>query len=199
MAWRTVLSTFGLVFLAELGDKTQLAIITQTCKFRKPWSVLFGGSLALTLVTAVGALGGRFLSAWLSPALIHTIAGVGFVTMGFLMLREGASAPDSAICELDSERGQTVGWDWRAFGVTFSLLFVAELGDKTQLAVLGLAASHRVAWEVFLGAALALISITALAVAWGQWIARWLPQQWLLRVSGVLFIALGALMVAGVL
>ena len=54
MNWSSLLSTFGLIFIAELGDKTQLAVVTQTCKFRSPWAVFAGGSLALTAVTAVG-------------------------------------------------------------------------------------------------------------------------------------------------
>ena len=49
MNWSALLSAFGLVFIAELGDKTQLAVMTQTCKFRRPWPVFFGGSLALSL------------------------------------------------------------------------------------------------------------------------------------------------------
>ena len=58
MNWSSLLSAFGLIFVAELGDKTQLAVMTQTCKFRRPWPVFFGASLALTAVTALGAVGG---------------------------------------------------------------------------------------------------------------------------------------------
>lgn len=200
LTWSIVLSTFGLVFLAELGDKTQLAVMTQTCKFRKPWAVLAGGSLALTLATAVGALGGNFLSTLLPPALIRTTAAVAFLVMGLLMLREATNSSDNdGACEFDDGRTDVSGWDWRAFGTTFSLLFAAELGDKTQLAILGLAASQRAAWEIFLGGALALISVTALGVACGQWIVRWVPERWLLRISGALFFMMGLLMIGGIL
>ncbi len=55
MNWNLLLSTFGLVFLAELGDKTQLMVVTQVCKYRRPWPVFAGASLALVAVTALGA------------------------------------------------------------------------------------------------------------------------------------------------
>ena len=61
MDWNILWSTFGLVFVAELGDKTQLAVLTQTCKFRRPWAVFAGASVALVGVTALGAVGGRAL------------------------------------------------------------------------------------------------------------------------------------------
>ena len=61
MMWNTLLSAFGLVFVAELGDKTQLAVLTQTCKYRRPWAVFLGASIALTAVTALGAVAGQVL------------------------------------------------------------------------------------------------------------------------------------------
>ena len=61
--------TFGLIFVAELGDKTQLAVVTQTCKYRRPWPVFAGASLALALVTLLGALGGQLLARLISPEM----------------------------------------------------------------------------------------------------------------------------------
>ena len=85
MEWQAFLSTFGLIFIAELGDKTQLAVMTQTCKFRSPWAVFLGGSLALTGVTALGVLGGQQLCRWIPEQLLLKISAGAFVLMGLLM------------------------------------------------------------------------------------------------------------------
>ena len=71
---KILLSTFALLFVAELGDKTQLAVVTQTCKHRRPWAVFLGASLALTLVTLLGALGGQLLGTVMAPSLLRPIA-----------------------------------------------------------------------------------------------------------------------------
>jgi putative Ca2+/H+ antiporter (TMEM165/GDT1 family) len=85
--------------------------------------------------------------------------------------------------------------DWKLLGSTFAAIFIAELGDKTQLATLTIAASGGAAarWVVFAGAALALVATSALAVLGGELVARFVSPVWLHRIAGVVFIALGAL------
>jgi len=201
MNWSALLSAFGLVFIAELGDKTQLAVMTQTCKFRRPWPVFFGGSLALTAVTALGAVGGRVLGEFVPAEAIRIIAAVAFVVMGLLIWREAAKAEDAECvtdveCVTDGARASK--WNWQAFGTTFTLLFFAELGDKTQLAVLGLS-SKQSAGLVFAGGALALTVVTALGVIGGQQLTRWIPEKLLLKISAAAFVVMGVLMGFGIL
>lgn len=81
--------------------------------------------------------------------------------------------------------------DWNLFGSSFALIFLAELGDKTQLATFGLAGGGSSRLAVFLGAALALIATTALAVLLGEAVSRVIPELWLQRGAGALFVALG--------
>ena len=81
--------------------------------------------------------------------------------------------------------------DWKLAGSTFALIFLAGLGDKTQLATLSLASSSSSRWAVFLGSALALVATSALAVLTGDVIGRFVPTLWLRRGAGVMFIALG--------
>jgi putative Ca2+/H+ antiporter (TMEM165/GDT1 family) len=81
--------------------------------------------------------------------------------------------------------------DWKIAGSTFALIFLAELGDKTQLATLSLASGSRSRWAVFLGSALALVATSALAVITGDVIGRFVPTLWLRRAAGVMFVALG--------
>jgi Ca2+/H+ antiporter, TMEM165/GDT1 family len=83
---------------------------------------------------------------------------------------------------------------WGLFAATFAAVFVAELGDKTQLAAFGLAAAARHPWAVFFGSAAALILSSALAVSAGKLLAERLDQRWLHYGGGVLFVALGLLM-----
>ena len=86
--------------------------------------------------------------------------------------------------------------DWKLFGTTFLAVFVAEMGDKTQLATLSLASSGSSRWLVFAASALALVSTSAIAVIAGEAVARHVPPVWIKRVAGGLFIVLGVLMLA---
>jgi putative Ca2+/H+ antiporter (TMEM165/GDT1 family) len=83
--------------------------------------------------------------------------------------------------------------DWKLFASTFLAIFVAELGDKTQLATLSLAAGGSSRWVVFAGAALALAATTGLAVVLGEGLTRLVPAVWIRKGAGVLFLLLGVL------
>lgn len=87
--WSTALTTFGLLFLAEMGDKTQLATITMVARTDAPWAVSLGASLALVSVTLLGVVAGGLLSRWVPPVLLHRAAAVGFIAIGALMLLQG--------------------------------------------------------------------------------------------------------------
>lgn len=83
--------------------------------------------------------------------------------------------------------------DWKLFGSTFLAIFLAELGDKTQLAALTLAAGARSKWTVFGGSALALVATSAIAVLAGEIVSRVVSPIWLRRIAGVVFVAMGVL------
>jgi putative Ca2+/H+ antiporter (TMEM165/GDT1 family) len=87
--------------------------------------------------------------------------------------------------------------DLKLFLAAFGTVFVAELGDKTQLALFAMAGSHAQKWSVFLGGALALVTTTAIAVVLGEAVSRAIPAVWLERGAGVVFIVLGVLYLAG--
>jgi putative Ca2+/H+ antiporter (TMEM165/GDT1 family) len=86
MDWRVMLTTFGVVFLAEMGDKTQLAAMTMAAQSRRPWSVLFGASLALVCVSALGVAVGGLLGEYLPLVWIKGTAALAFIVIGVLML-----------------------------------------------------------------------------------------------------------------
>ena len=81
--------------------------------------------------------------------------------------------------------------DWQVFSSTFFAIFLAEMGDKTQLATLSLASGHSARWTVFLASALALAATSAIAVLGGEALSRVIPPIWIRRGAGALFIVLG--------
>lgn len=86
MDWRVLLTTFGIIFLAEMGDKTQLAAMTMAADKKRPWEVFLGASLALVAVSAVGILVGTALGHYLPLDWIKRVAGASFIVIGILML-----------------------------------------------------------------------------------------------------------------
>jgi len=206
MDWSAFLSALGLVFVAEFGDKTQLAVVAQTCKHRgQAWAVLLGASAALTLVTGLGAAAGQLVGRVIPASVIRWLAAAAFLIMGLLIAREAKrdAGTDAQTCELeeacDSSSAARRGRALKAFLSTLGLLFVAELGDKTQLAVLSMASKSGRALPAFLGGALALLAVTALGVVGGQGLTRVIPTRTLLAASALAFIVMGALMASGTL
>jgi putative Ca2+/H+ antiporter (TMEM165/GDT1 family) len=87
--------------------------------------------------------------------------------------------------------------DWKIFGTAFLTLFLAELGDKTQLAVITMTASTESKLSIFLGASLALIVVTGIGVLVGGILSEWVPTEWLQRIVASAFIIIGILMLFG--
>lgn len=87
--------------------------------------------------------------------------------------------------------------DWKIFGTAFVTLLLAELGDKTQLAVITMTAGTDAKIAVFLGASLALVTVTLLAVIFGGVLSQYVPTEWLQRIVAVAFIVVGILMLLG--
>ena len=86
MDLRVLLTTFGVIFLAEMGDKTQLAAMTMSAQTKKPWAVFLGASLALTAVSALGVIVGATLGNYVPLDWVKRIAAVAFIVIGVLML-----------------------------------------------------------------------------------------------------------------
>lgn len=86
MFWKTVLTTFGLVFLAELGDKTQLATMLLVAQEKSPWAVFIGAAIALVCSTIVGVAVGSVLNRLIPTNYVHTAAGIAFIFIGILLL-----------------------------------------------------------------------------------------------------------------
>lgn len=86
MDWKLALTTFGAVFLAELGDKTQLATLAFAADGRSPWTIFLGSAAALVATSALAVLGGEALARVVPPLLLKRLAGLAFVVIGVLVL-----------------------------------------------------------------------------------------------------------------
>ncbi|MEO5363732.1 MAG: TMEM165/GDT1 family protein [Magnetococcus sp. DMHC-8] len=180
----TTATTFALIFLAELGDKTQLVCMTLAARHR-PWPVFWGAFLAFIILNLLAVLFGSALSAWVpKQALVLVVAGM-FALFGIQSLRAAGEA----------EEEEEVVAEQSGHGImlrAFLMIFLAELGDKTQIAVIGMA-STAAALPVWVGATLALGSSSALGVAVGRTLLQKISKKMLGRVSGLFFLALAVL------
>lgn len=176
----TASTTLGLVALAELGDKTQLVCMTLAAK-HPPYPVLLGAVAAFAILNLLAVLFGAVAATWLPEWLIAAIVAMLFAIFGLRSLRE---AKEETV-EVRERDGRSVLLS------TFVLIFLAELGDKTQLAVAGLA-STQAALPVWVGGTLALSLTSAVGVLAGQTLLRRLPIPVLHQVSGGLFLVLAA-------
>jgi putative Ca2+/H+ antiporter (TMEM165/GDT1 family) len=86
MDWRVFLTTFGVIFLAEMGDKTQLAAMTMSVQTKKPWAVFIGSAIALTAVSAIGVIVGSVVGNYIPLEWIKRAAAVAFIVIGILIL-----------------------------------------------------------------------------------------------------------------
>jgi putative Ca2+/H+ antiporter (TMEM165/GDT1 family) len=177
------LSAFALLFLAEMGDKSQLLVMTLAHRYR-PWSVISGSFAAFAVLNLLAVLIGQALFEWLPQAWLLLAAAGLFVFFGIRSWQEANEAEDEAEI-VDRDRGGLIQ--------SFSLIFVAELGDKTQLAMLAMVASSGDLWAVMLGGTLALWSVSLIGVFLGCTLLRRLPRCWVHRAAAVLFIAFGLL------
>jgi putative Ca2+/H+ antiporter (TMEM165/GDT1 family) len=182
---------FGVVFVAELPDKTALASLVMATRHR-PLPVFLGAALALAVQSLVAVLAGHLVS--LLPARpVHVGAGLLFLVTAVLMWRRNDE--DEGSVERDAPALTFRQTAWLVFGV----VFVAEWGDLTQLATAALAARYAAPVAVFLGATIALWAVVALAVVVGNRAGRFISPHVTQRIAAAIFALLGVAFVVGLL
>jgi putative Ca2+/H+ antiporter (TMEM165/GDT1 family) len=180
------LSAFALLFLAEMGDKSQLLVMTLAHRYR-PGPVIAGSFVAFALLNLLAVVVGQALFEWLPQGWLLLVAAGLFLFFGVRSWQDAHSGEDDAEIPTRSRGG---------FIQSFSLIFVAELGDKTQLAMLALVASTGDLWAVLLGGTLALWSVSLIGILFGCTLLRRLPAHWVHRAAAILFIGFGLLALA---
>ena len=179
------LTSFLLVFSAEIGDKSQLVCMALAVRYRA-LPVLAGSILAFLLLNSIAVIFGSAIAGWIPELAIAVIVSLLFLGFGLHALL--ANADDEEITDQDLK----IKSQKHILFSTFALITLAELGDKTQLAVVALS-SQGDSISVWFGSTLALITTSVMAVWAGRTILQRFPIVILHRFSGVLFIILGLL------
>ena len=182
-----LLVSTGVVALAEIGDKTQLLALLLAARFRKPWPIVAGILAATLLNHALAGLLGAWITSWLSPGVLRWVLGVSFLAMAAWTLIPDKIEDDEA--QFASRLG--------VFGATFVSFFLAEMGDKTQIATVAMAAQYAQVQAVVAGTTLGMLIANVPVVFAGDRLARRIPMRWVHGLAAALFALLGVAALMG--
>jgi putative Ca2+/H+ antiporter (TMEM165/GDT1 family) len=175
-----ILSSFLLVAVSEMGDKTQLLAFSLASRYRRPWVVMAGILVATILNHALAAGVGTWVSEHVPPRVMAGVLAATFIGFGLWTLK-----PDT----LEEAKGPSrLG----PFLTTVVLFFLAEMADKTQLATVALAARYQSVVLVTVGTTLGMLAADGLAVFLGEKLAARLPMRWIRAGAAALFFLFGA-------
>jgi Ca2+/H+ antiporter, TMEM165/GDT1 family len=176
------LVAFGVIFLAELPDKTMFATIVLATRYRRPLAVVIGVTVAMAVHSVLAVAVGEGLRHLPRTPTQFGVAAL-FIGGGVLLLRGGGSNDDVQAAPV---RGM-----WGVVGRTAIVIGIAEFGDFTQLATIGIVADRGYPVAVAAGSLVAHIVVATLAVLAGRWLERRLPVRTVQRAAGVLFVVFG--------
>ena len=184
-AWENTMESLlvstGVVALAEIGDKTQLLAFILAARFKKPLPIIIG-ILAATVINhgLAGALG-AWITSSISPEVLRWVLGASFIGMAIWSM-----IPDK-IEEEETQVAQRFG----IFGATFITFFLAEMGDKTQIATVAMAAHYSAPLMVVIGTTLGMLIADVPAVIAGDKLANKIPMKLVHSIAAAVFAALG--------
>ena len=183
-----LLISTGVVALAEIGDKTQLLAFILAARFKKPYPII-AGILCATIINhgLAGALG-AWITTVISPQTLRWILGVSFIGMAIWTL-----IPD----KIEEEQTQ-IAQKWGVFGATLITFFLAEMGDKTQIATVALAANYAAPVMVVIGTTLGMMIADVPAVFVANKFADKIPMKLVHSIAAGIFALLGVLTLLGV-
>lgn len=170
----------GIVALAEIGDKTQLLAFILAAKFRKPLPIVVGILVATLANHAIAGALGSWITTVLGPQTLRWVLGISFIAMALWTL-----IPDKF------EEGDAKLARFGVFGTTLVAFFLAEMGDKTQLATVALAAQYHALFSVVAGTTLGMMIANVPAVLLGDRIAQRMPVRLVHGIAAAIFALLG--------
>ena len=177
-----LLVSTGIVAIAEIGDKTQLLAIILAARYRRPLPIAFGILIATLANHALAAWLGALAAGWLGPDALRWILGLGFIAMaGWCLIPDKPDAGPAAAAKAG------------AFMATLVAFFLVEIGDKTQIATVALAARFDSLLLVTVGTTLGMMLVNVPAVLCGDGIARLAPLTLIRILAAALFAILGAM------
>ena len=177
----------GIVALAEMGDKTQLLSLVLAARFRKPWPIVWGILVATLVNHGLAGAVGSWVTTHLGPEALRWVLGGSFLAMAIWIL-----VPDK-LDNGDEDAKPRFG----IFATTVVAFFIAEMGDKTQVATVMLAAQFNSWFWVVAGTTLGMMLANAPVVWLGDAITRRISLKWVHRISAVIFAVLGGLALWG--
>lgn len=181
-----IIKSSALIFAGEMGDKTQLLSLLLVSRYGRPWVILSGVFVATLLNHFMASYVGAWATGWLSPDVQRWGLAVIFWAFAIWVL-----FPDKEE-ELEAKpRFRSL------FLLTTFLFFIAEMGDKTQLATVALAAKFQSYWGVTVGSTLGMIGSNALALFWGPQLIKKIPMKYFRIFASFLFFIFGLLIVLG--
>lgn len=178
LPFATALVATGTVALAEIGDKTQLLALLLAARFRRPWPIVAGILVATLLNHALAGGLGALVAHWLTPAVLRWIVAGSFFAIALWMLRPDALDDDTSLPAHS------------AFVATVIAFFVAEMGDKTQVATVLLAAKYPSLIQVVIGTTLGMLLANVPVVLLGSRFANRLPLRTARVVAAMVFLVL---------
>lgn len=183
MSLAVIATTFALIFLAELPDKTAIASLVLATRYPGRY-VFLGAAGGFTVQVALAVAAGALLALMPHRALEAVVAALFLIGAGLMLWQSRNGAQEEEEPEV-----KPVGSPWRAMFVSFGVITVAEFGDLTQIVTANLAAKYDWA-SVAVGAVLALWLVAGLAVVGGQALMRWVPLTLVIRAAAVLMLVL---------
>jgi putative Ca2+/H+ antiporter (TMEM165/GDT1 family) len=177
----------GVVALAEIGDKTQLLALVLAVRFRKPVPIVLGILIATLANHALAGVVGSWLAATIGPQLMRWILGVSFIAMAIWTL-----IPDKY------QESEAKRFRLGAFATTSIAFFLLEMGDKTQIATIALAAKYSALVAVIAGTTVGMMIANVPAVLLGEVAAKKLPLRLVHGIAALIFLAMGVAVLLGV-
>jgi putative Ca2+/H+ antiporter (TMEM165/GDT1 family) len=182
---QAIVNSFLLVLASEMGDKTQLLALILASRFRKPWTIMAGILVATLLNHGLASWAGSWLSSFVDPHTLKWVLAAIFFAFAIWIL-----IPDKD--EEFKESGH-----WGAFLTTAVAFFLAEMGDKTQLATVALGARYAEPWLVTIGTTMGMMVSDGLAVFFGENLTNRIPMKWIRVGSCILFAIFGVFVLLG--
>jgi putative Ca2+/H+ antiporter (TMEM165/GDT1 family) len=188
--------SFGLIFLAELGDKTQLMVITLSAREKRPLLIGFSSAIGISLVAIIGIILGFSASVFIPLFWIKILGVAIFFVFGVVtlvkFLKERQEGLDVEVIDQDeTEPRFKIN---NKFLLPMVSVFVMEFGDKTQIMTITLAANYMAPLEVGMGAILSLSLLCFIGAYIGDFISKKLPKKWIDLGAGLFFIIMGVLL-----
>jgi len=178
--FEALLAALSLVAISEFGDRSQLAALLLGARYQSHHKKVFAGAiLAFALLFLISVVVGSVMLSYIPENIVRAISSAAFIAMGLYVLLKR------------EEEKVTMKKDKEPFLASFSLIALSEIGDKTQIAIIFLAASFHDPLGTFIGAMIAETAMAGMAIFAGKKIAERIKMHWIKYFSGVIFILLG--------